>query len=138
MEAAGSGGSPSQNKKEETLYDWMRRLQAQGSAKSKSDAANDNVAIEIEPEEIEATVTEPEAIPLPMPLPSAASTKSLHLLDAHIIFEPLLSSLGLMPQQIQNLSLKNLASNVSVLANIAEFRFGLIYNFFWYSHNLIA
>ena len=142
MEAAGSGGSPSQNKKEETLYDWMRRLQAQGSAKSKSDAANDNVAIEIEPEEIEATVTEPEAIPLPMPLPSAASTKSLHLLDAHIIFEPLLSSLGLMPQQIQNLSLKNLGSNVSVLANIAEFRFSLINNLFffwgWDSHNLIA
>ena len=33
-------------------------------------------------------------------------------LDAHIIFEPLLSSLGLMPQQITNLSLKNLGSQV--------------------------
>ena len=47
-------------------------------------------------------------------------TRSMHLLDAHIIFEPLLSSLGLMPQQIQNLSLKNLGSNVSLLANIEE------------------
>ncbi len=31
VDGAGSGGSPSQNKKEENLYDWMRRLQAQGS-----------------------------------------------------------------------------------------------------------
>ena len=45
----------------------------------------------------------------------------MHLLDAHIIFEPLLSSLGLMPQQIQNLSLKNLGSNVSVLTNVETF-----------------
>jgi hypothetical protein len=41
---------------------------------------------------LEAEVTEPEALP--------QATKSLHLLDAHIIFEPLLSSLGLMPQQV--------------------------------------
>ena len=37
-------------------------------------------------------------------------------LDAHIIFEPLLSSLGLMPQQITNLSLKNLGSQVLITA----------------------
>ena len=53
-------------------------------------------------------------------------TKSMHLLDAHIIFEPLLSSLGLMPQQIQNLSLKNLGSNISVLGSINEFRVDII------------
>ena len=50
----------------------------------------------------------------------------MHLLDAHIIFEPLLSSLGLMPQQIQNLSLKNLGSNISVLGSINEFRVDII------------
>ena len=100
----------------------MRRLQAQGpnsrAAKtSKSEAAKDNnVAIEIEAED---DVLEAGAVEAP---PTPQATKSLHLLDAHIIFEPLLSSLGLMPQQIQNLSLKNLGSNVSVLANIAEFR----------------
>ena len=125
-EGAVSGGSPTEHKKEETLYDWMRRLQAQASTNDKVVVVtNDNVVITIEPEGLEATVTEPE----PIPIPATTSTKSLHLLDAHIIFEPLLSSLGLMPQQIQNLSLKNLGSNVSVLANIAEFRFFYIYVF---------
>ena len=52
--------------------------------------------------------------------------KSMHLLDAHIIFEPLLSSLGLMPQQIQNLSLKNLGSNVSILGSIDEVKIDII------------
>ena len=58
--------------------------------------------------------------------PQQQQTKSMHLLDAHIIFEPLLSSLGLMPQQIQNLSLKNLGSNISVLGSINEFRVDII------------
>ncbi|CAB4060691.1 unnamed protein product [Lepeophtheirus salmonis] len=53
-------------------------------------------------------------------------TKSMHLMDAHLIFEPLLSSLGLMPQQIQNLSLKNLGSNVSILASVDEFKIDII------------
>ncbi len=53
-------------------------------------------------------------------------TKSMHLLDAHIIFEPLLSSLGLMPQQIQNLSLKNLGYNVSVLGSVEQFKIDII------------
>ena len=53
-------------------------------------------------------------------------TKQMHLLDAHIIFEPLLSSLGLMPQQIQNLSLKNLGSNVSVLTNVETFKIDIV------------
>ena len=44
--------------------------------------------------------------------PPTPQTKQMHLLDAHIIFEPLLSSLGLMPQQIQNLSKVNVAITV--------------------------
>ena len=62
----------------------------------------------------------------PVPPQQQQQTKSMHLLDAHIIFEPLLSSLGLMPQQIQNLSLKNLGSNISVLGSINEFRVDII------------
>ena len=60
--------------------------------------------------------------------PPTPQTKQMHLLDAHIIFEPLLSSLGLMPQQIQNLSLKNLGSNVSILTDIETFRLVLMPN----------
>ena len=46
--------------------------------------------------------------------PSGQTAVGNAFLDAHIIFEPLLSSLGLMPQQITNLSLKNLGSQVLV------------------------
>ena len=58
--------------------------------------------------------------------PSTPQTKSMNLLDAHIIFEPLLSSLGLMPQQIQNVSLKNLGKNISVLANVDVFKIDIV------------
>ena len=58
--------------------------------------------------------------------PQPPQTKAMHLLDAHIIFEPLLSSLGLMPQQLQNLSLKNLGSNISVLANVDVFTIDIV------------
>jgi hypothetical protein len=61
-----------------------------------------------------------------LPHATPHQAKSMHLLDAHIIFEPLLSSLGLMPQQIQNLSLKNLGSNVSILGSIHEFKVDII------------
>ena len=58
--------------------------------------------------------------------PSTPQTKSMNLLDAHIIFEPLLSSLGLMPQQIQNVSLKNLGKNISVQANVEVFKIDIV------------
>ena len=65
--------------------------------------------------------------------PGGAQTKSMHLLDAHIIFEPLLSSLGLMPQQIQNLSLKSLGYNVSVLGSFDQFKIDIIESEFGHS-----
>jgi hypothetical protein len=34
LDGAGSGGSPSQNKKDESLYDWMRRLQVRTNDRS--------------------------------------------------------------------------------------------------------
>ena len=66
--------------------------------------------------------------------PPTPQTKQMHLLDAHIIFEPLLSSLGLMPQQIQNLSLKNLGSNVSILTDIETFRIDIVESEFGKHH----
>ena len=47
-------------------------------------------------------------------------------LDAHIIFEPLLSSLGLMPQQITNLSLKNLGSQIVISGGVDTFQISLV------------
>ena len=82
------------------------------------DAANDE---EYKREKMMAETSADPAHPV-----TPQQTRSMHLLDAHIIFEPLLSSLGLMPQQIQNLSLKNLGSNISVLGSINEFRVDII------------
>ena len=61
---------------------------------------------------------------------------SLRLLDAHLIFEPLLSSLSVMPQQmlsaissgnINNVSsLDSLGSNVSLVCNIETMRIDIV------------
>ena len=48
-------------------------------------------------------------------------------LDAHIIFEPLLSSLGLMPQQMTNLSLKNLGTQITVTVAVDTFQVFVTY-----------
>ena len=97
----------------ESLYDWMRRNESVDFPKTGTeDEDRYSSSIPDEPRE-----------PGPKSTPQ---TKSMHLLDAHIIFEPLLSSLGLMPQQIQNLSLKNLGSNVSVLASVDVFKIDIV------------
>jgi hypothetical protein len=61
---------------------------------------------------------------------------SLRLLDAHLIFEPLLSSLSVMPQQmlsaissgnINNVSsLDSLGSNLSLVSNIETMRIDIV------------
>ena len=47
-------------------------------------------------------------------------------LDAHIIFEPLLSSLGLMPQQMTNLSLKNMGTQIVMTVAVDTFQISLV------------
>jgi hypothetical protein len=110
---------------EESLYDWMKRQQQQQSSfvvrddKSAADHAGAANAADVTGAATESSINRSgeEATP---------QTKAMHLLDAHIIFEPLLSSLGLMPQQIQNLSLKNLGYNVSILGTISQVRIDII------------
>lgn len=61
---------------------------------------------------------------------------SLRLLDAHLIFEPLISSLSVMPQQMlsaisfgnmNNLSsLDSLGSNLSLVSNIETMRMDIV------------
>ena len=127
---------------DESLYDWMKRKQQIGDIGASADieegeeqvtitvkekelpsAAAANAASDDEEKKMAETSAGVDVQPV---TPQQQQTKSMHLLDAHIIFEPLLSSLGLMPQQIQNLSLKNLGSNVSILGSINEFRVDII------------
>ena len=136
---SGAENSSSPVKGEETLYDWMKR-QTLNSA-SNAPMSQSGTVIKVDPEEekltiqIDETITSPtrgndedhhEKLDQETSPATTPQTKSMHLLDAHLIFEPLLSSLGLMPQQIQNLSLKNLGSNVSVLGSVDEFKIDIV------------
>ena len=112
----------------ELFSDWNRSYQVTITVKEKelpsASTAAANAASDDEKKLAETSGGGADAPPVTPQ--QQQQTKSMHLLDAHIIFEPLLSSLGLMPQQIQNLSLKNLGSNISVLGSINEFRVDII------------
>jgi len=105
--------SPIPREHEESLYNWMRRQQY-----LKHETGLENVTITIQDQDLKEESVKASTV---MPQP-----KSMHLLDAHIIFEPLLSSLGLMPQQIQNLSLKSLGYNMSVVGSVDYFCIDII------------
>ena len=139
----------------ESLYDWMRReteksvetwkrnLSVKSGSNGSVEKGNGNLQQDVLPDD---TVTNIEGKLIEnndqrkidveardkkdennaQTTPSTPQTKSMNLLDAHIIFEPLLSSLGLMPQQIQNVSLKNLGKNISVLANVDVFKIDIV------------
>ena len=131
----------------ESLYDWMRRqdwkrnlsVKSGSSVSVEKDETNkqqdicaDNTTInsgdkiiENESKPVEVDIENKDNSNI-QTTPSTPQTKSMNLLDAHIIFEPLLSSLGLMPQQIQNVSLKNLGTNISVLANVDVFKIDIV------------
>jgi hypothetical protein len=51
---------------------------------------------------------------------------SLHLLDAHLIFEPLLSCLGVMPEQISGSSFERWGSNVSLVGAMETMRIDIV------------
>jgi len=111
---ASGEASPMPREHEESLYNWMRRQQY-----LKSETGLENVTITIQDQDLKEESVKASTVIAPQ-------TKSMHLLDAHIIFEPLLSSLGLMPQQIQNLSLKSLGYNMSAVGTVDQFRIDII------------
>eukprot|EP00092_Neocalanus_flemingeri_P000309 GFUD01000331.1.p1 GENE.GFUD01000331.1~~GFUD01000331.1.p1 ORF type:complete len:429 (+),score=118.20 GFUD01000331.1:81-1289(+) len=114
---------------EEDLYNWMRRQQTQSeNMKEKSSSLEKNspgevtieksVHIQIE-DDIQDEAEEEDH-------PTRQGTSGNSFLDAHIIFEPILSSLGLMPQQITNLSLKNLGSHVIIGGGVDVFKIDIV------------
>jgi hypothetical protein len=112
---------------DEDLYHWMRRNQnvAEGryekflqSERPSEFLKDKSVKIEIDPSKVKHVSENIHVVP--------QSSAGNAFLDAHIIFEPLLSSLGLMPQQITNLSLKNLGSQIIVSGGIETFKIKII------------
>ncbi|XP_036340077.1 transmembrane protein KIAA1109 isoform X3 [Rhagoletis pomonella] len=77
--------------------------------------------------------------PAPVKLPGAGQTRggilqdSIKLLDAHLIFEPLLTCLGVMPQQMVNKltnadisSLENFGTNLSLIGTFDSIRVDIV------------
>ncbi|XP_039950493.1 transmembrane protein KIAA1109 isoform X2 [Bactrocera tryoni] len=107
-----------ENQKED-LYFWM--------AKQQENKKKEN---SVEPEIIR---------PAPVKLPGAGQTRggilqdSIKLLDAHLIFEPLLTCLGVMPQQMVNKfanadisSLENFGTNLSLIGTFDSIRVDIV------------
>ena len=112
---------------EEDLYNWMRRQQQNDNNKEKTSSLENKSPREGQTEksvhiQIEDDVKSKHAAE--QVIRQANSGNSF--LDAHIIFEPILSSLGLMPQQITNLSLKNLGSQVVVGGGVDAFKIDIV------------
>ena len=130
----GGGGT---GVEEEDLYTWMRRQQSgkEESAKEKSSSLDKekqspnelgtglehSVKIQVDDDDKE---DKEDSVVHPAVEPPRSSGDSF--VDAHIIFEPILSSLGLMPQQITNLSLKNLGSHVIIEGGVESFKVDIV------------
>ena len=122
---------------EEDLYNWMRRQQTSGKeelAKEKGNSLDSDKkspgetgperSVKIQVEDVDEDKQDKERVIPPANEPGSTSGNSF--VDAHIIFEPILSSLGLMPQQITNLSLKNLGSHVIIDGGVESFKIDIV------------
>ena len=111
---------------DEDLYHWMKRNQSAAEGRYEKFLQSErpeflkekSVKIDIDPNKEKQAPEHVHVVP--------QSLAGNAFLDAHIIFEPLLSSLGLMPQQITNLSLKNLGSQIVVGGGIETFTIKII------------
>lgn len=108
-----------ENQKED-LYFWMAKQQDSNKKK-------------------EHTAEKEHARPAPSKLPGQTQTRStimqdsIKLLDAHLIFEPLLTCLGVMPQQMINKfsnadisSLENFGTNLSLIGTFDSIRVDIV------------
>ena len=127
-----------QSGEEEDLYNWMRRQQSSGKEESGKEKINSLEKDKKSPGELGPEVDRNVTIQVEdlgeknekeqafQPTVEPASTSGNSFVDAHIIFEPILSSLGLMPQQITNLSLKNLGSHVIIEGGVESFKIDIV------------
>lgn len=61
--------------------------------------------------------------PISPPRPIGVMQESVRLLDAHLIFEPILTCLGVMPNNISNSGLSSISLERVTLFSIVSFRF---------------
>ncbi|GAB0095271.1 Protein KIAA1109 [Sergentomyia squamirostris] len=110
--------SPPLNHKED-LYAWMAKQQHESEKKEQKEKYAERETTPVRPVVVESTT-------------SGYVQDSVRLLDAHLIFEPLLSSLGVMPQQMVNnipnpdVSLDSLGTNLSLVGSFDTLRIDIV------------
>uniref|UniRef100_A0A1B0CX21 Bridge-like lipid transfer protein family member 1 C-terminal domain-containing protein n=1 Tax=Lutzomyia longipalpis TaxID=7200 RepID=A0A1B0CX21_LUTLO len=113
--------SPPPNHKED-LYSWMAKQQHESEKKEHRERHQDRPATPVRPTGTTTVVQSSNGY----------VQDSVRLLDAHLIFEPLLSCLGVMPQQMVNnnpnpdVSLDSLGTNLSLVGSFDTLRIDIV------------
>ncbi|XP_065331514.1 bridge-like lipid transfer protein family member 1 isoform X1 [Cloeon dipterum] len=114
---------PSDN---EDLYSWMAKQQDYTKAAEERNRIRRNLESKVTTLSTEETVHTIES-GLPNPAYNLyPMSNSLHLLDAHLIFEPLLSCLGLMPEQISGTNYERWGTNISLVGAMDVMRIDIV------------
>lgn len=109
--------SPPPNHKED-LYSWMAKQQHESEKKEHRERHQDRPTTPVRPVVVQSS--------------NGYVQDSVRLLDAHLIFEPLLSCLGVMPQQMVNnnpnpdVSLDSLGTNLSLVGSFDTLRIDIV------------
>uniref|UniRef100_A0A1B0D1P6 Fragile site-associated protein C-terminal domain-containing protein n=1 Tax=Phlebotomus papatasi TaxID=29031 RepID=A0A1B0D1P6_PHLPP len=109
--------SPPPNHKED-LYSWMAKQQHESDKNIPKDKFHDRPSTPVRPIVVQSA--------------NGYVQDSVRLLDAHLIFEPLLSCLGVMPQQMVNnisnpdVSLDSLGTNLSLVGSFDTLRIDIV------------
>ncbi|KAF4529365.1 hypothetical protein B566_EDAN016814, partial [Ephemera danica] len=125
-----SPNKPWQPLEPEDLYWWMVNKQASGPTDFMKSAEERNHWKKNLESKVTTLTTEETANTLEGQQNNAYNlypmSNSLHLLDAHLIFEPLLSCLGVMPEQISGSSFERWGSNLSLVGAMDTMRIDIV------------
>lgn len=122
--------SPIQNQKDQKddLYSWMAKQQQNEQQKTAKESHKDKFA-DVR-RSFMNSMRQPTSNVQPV---NSYMQDSVRLLDAHLIFEPLLTCLGVMPQQMINnstnkdvTSLENLGTNLSLVCSFDTMRIDIV------------
>ncbi|XP_042203884.1 transmembrane protein KIAA1109 homolog isoform X4 [Homarus americanus] len=114
-------------KDHENLYNWMVRQQEYAHT---TDATRPTVTFPKQGEGLHAMSEggseRREYPPIRDPNTVLEPPQSAHFLEAHVIFEPLLSAIGVITQQVTGGALEQLGSNVSITGSVETLRVDII------------
>ncbi|XP_059485480.1 bridge-like lipid transfer protein family member 1 isoform X2 [Neocloeon triangulifer] len=108
------------------LYSWMAKQQDYTKAAEQRNRIRRNLESKVTTLSTEDTVHTIETGHANPAYNLYPMSNSLHLLDAHLIFEPLLSCLGVMPEQISGTNYEKLGTNISLVGAMDMMRIDIV------------